>query len=116
MHRCPCRRRGIRSTGACQTLTWGVIPALVAEIHRAARFRARGWLDTGNKPRYDNVEVAPAGHTGDAEGDDGEVGDLHGAKLGVAGAEESLGVVVLRPGIKDRGLAAQHDPPQPGPV
>ena len=31
-----------------------VIPALVAGIHGAAYSGARGWLDTGDKPRYDN--------------------------------------------------------------
>jgi hypothetical protein len=30
-----------------------VIPALVAGIHGPARSDASGWLDTGDKPRYD---------------------------------------------------------------
>ena len=32
----------------------GVIPVLVTGIHRAAASGVRGWLDTGDKPRYDN--------------------------------------------------------------
>jgi hypothetical protein len=30
------------------------IPALVAGIHRVTSSSARGWLDIGDKPRYDN--------------------------------------------------------------
>jgi hypothetical protein len=36
-----------------------VILALAAGIHSAAHFGAWGWLDTGDKPRYDNGSVAP---------------------------------------------------------
>jgi hypothetical protein len=31
-----------------------VIPVLVTGIHRAACSGGRGWLDSGDKPRYDN--------------------------------------------------------------
>ena len=44
----------IRTIAALSRCTRAVIPALVAGIHRTARSGARGWLDTGDKPRYDN--------------------------------------------------------------
>jgi hypothetical protein len=31
----------------------GVIPVLVTGIQRSANADARGWMDTGDKPRYD---------------------------------------------------------------
>jgi hypothetical protein len=36
------------------TLRLGVIPVLVAGASHAACADARGWLDTEDKPRYDN--------------------------------------------------------------
>jgi hypothetical protein len=32
-----------------------VTPVVVTGIHRTACSGARGWLDTGDKPRYDNL-------------------------------------------------------------
>lgn len=37
-----------------------VIPALVAGIHLSTRSGVRGWLDTGDKPRYDTRVFAVA--------------------------------------------------------
>ena len=34
-----------------------VIPAFIAGIHQAACSGVCGWLDTGNKPRYDSRQL-----------------------------------------------------------
>src|SRR5207237_5759818 len=36
-----------------------VIPVLVAGIHHAVGSGVRGWLDSGDKPRYDSYRMVP---------------------------------------------------------
>jgi len=58
--------------------THGVIPVLVAGIHLTSCSGACGWLDTGDKPRYDNWLQGPATKR---SGGLGEIMDLFGRLL-----------------------------------
>ena len=63
-----------------------------------------------------DIEITPARHPLDADGDDREAGELHPLILGIARPEQLLRLVVLSVDGQDLGRAAQHDPAEPGPV
>jgi hypothetical protein len=55
------------------TATTHVIPALVAGIHLSNCADACGWLDTGDKPRYDRGMQVPASNHEDDHLDEAQL-------------------------------------------
>src|SRR6185295_3857034 len=71
-----------------------IIPVRVAGIHLSNRSSTRGWLDTGDKPRYDNcVRLAGGWHANPLELEFGQ-----GFRLGTARAAAAEGRGGRRPG------------------